>query len=448
MKETKSTDNYTKMTETEIVPLLVRLSIPAVLSMFITNVYNLADTAFVGRLGTSASGAVGVVFGYMAILQAIGFMFGQGSGSIISRLLGAKEDRRASEVASTAFFAAFMCAALIGVISFIFLDPLVRVLGATETIAPYAKVYTGYIILAAPFFSTSLLLNNILRYEGKAALGTVGMMTGGILNMIGDPILMFGCGLGIHGAGLSTALSQLVSFCILLSMFVRGKTVSRISPRCFRPDPAIIGDVVTTGFPSLLRQMLNSLTTILLNAESAVYGDQAVAAMSIVSRVVFFGFSIAIGIGQGLQPVSAFNYGAKRYDRVRKVYKTALLLAQIVIVVVVAVLLALSGGIIRVFRDDPAVIEIGTRALRLQAASLLFLPFSMVTEMLYQSTGHKKGATILSSMRSGALFIPLLLILANVHGLAGIQEAQPAAYVLSVVPAAIFLRHFMREMPE
>lgn len=428
---------YEKMTQTPIPKLIVSLSIPTIISMLVTNIYNLVDTAFVGKLGTSASGAVGVVFGFMSILQAIGFLFGQGSGSIIARRLGTKDNEAASEVASTGFFTAFGIATLVGIGCMIGLDDLVTWLGSTPTIAPYAKSYIMFILIAAPFMVTSFTLNNILRYEGKAILGMVGLMVGAVLNILGDAILMFGCHLGIMGAGISTAVSQIISFGILISMFLRGRTSCRISLRNFRFREGIIWEIVSTGFPSLLRQGLNSITTVLLNSEAAVYGDPAVAAMSIVSRIIFFMASVAIGVGQGFQPVSGFNYGAGRYDRVKKGYWFTMILSEVILTGLGIVVFVFSPDLIRIFRDHESVVSIGTRALRLQAISQVVMPLCMSTEMMFQSTGNRIPATLLSAMRNGIIFIPTLLILANLRGLAGIQEAQPLANLLGVIPTVI-----------
>ena len=438
---------FDRMTQTPVASLVVRLSIPTIISMLVTNIYNLVDTAFVGLLGTSASGAVGVVFGFMAIIQAVGFLFGQGSGSLIARELGKKDVQEASVTASTGFFCAMGVGIVSAAICFWRLDPLIRLLGSTETIAPYAKAYISYILAAAPFMTSSFVLNNILRYEGKASLGMIGLLTGAILNMAGDPLFMFVFHMGIAGAGLSTALSQIVSFLILLSMFLRGKTSARMSLRAVSLSPTLMGEILATGLPSLLRQGLNSLTTILLNECAGVYGDEAIAAMSIVSRIGFFVFSVALGVGQGFQPVSGFNYGAGKYDRVRKAFWFTFALAEGLMAVAAAAVYLSSGSLIGIFRNDPAVIGIGTRALRLHCGALLFLPICMVTEMLYQSTGHKLGAAFLSSLRSGIIFIPALLLLARFRGLAGIQEAQPLAYVLAFLPALWLVLRFLRRLP-
>ncbi len=437
---------YERMTQTPVQRLILRLSVPTILSMLVTNIYNLADTAFVGRLGTSASGAVGIVFGFMAIIQAFGFLFGQGSGSLISRKLGEQDQKAANVIASTGCCCSLIAGILIAVLSAIFLHPLVMLLGSTDTIAPYATTYIRYILVATPIMTVSFTMNNILRYEGKATLGTIGLLTGAVLNICLDPILMFGLHLGIAGAGLSTMISQIVSFLILLGMFLSGRSISRLGFRYLSMNPRLLGNIITTGLPSLLRQGLNSVSTILLNSYAGVYGDAAVAAMSIVSRIIFFVMSLAIGIGQGFQPVCGFNYGAKRFDRVRSGYRVTFLFSQIVIVVGVIVLLAASGGLIGIFRDDPAVIEIGVRALRIQAVALLALPFCMATEMTLQCTGRKLGASLLSSMRSGLYMIPALILLAQWRGLYGIEEAQAVTLVLSFVSAIPFAVHFFREL--
>lgn len=439
---------YIKMTETPVEKLVATLAVPTVISMMVTNVYNVVDTAFVGTLGNSASGAVGVVFGFMSILQAVGFMCGQGAGSIMSRSLGHKDIDTATRYTSTGFFMSLFLGALIGVVSFFLLDPLVYVLGSTDTIAPYAKTYILWILLAAPFMTASLTLNNLLRYEGRAKLGMCGLMTGGILNIAGDAVLIFGCSLGIGGAGISTAVSQIISFLILLCMFLFGKTQTKIRISCVDPHPKTAGNIVATGFPSLLRQMLNSVATILLNANAKVYGDAAVAAMSIVSRIQFFVMALAIGIGQGFQPVSSFNFGAAKYGRVKKAFWFTFSLAEVLLVLMVIPVFAFAEPIVRLFRDDGEVVGYAVRALRMQSVTLIGVPLTMVTEMGFQSTGQRVLASVSSSLRSGLLFIPSLLLLAHTRGMAGIQESQPVAYVLSFVLSIFLSRVFLRHIDE
>ena len=449
MQQTGSGDaQYRKMTETPVLRLIIILSIPTVISMLVTNIYNLVDTAFVGRLGTSASGAVGIVFGFMAVIQACGFLFGQGSGSIISRLLGSHDIKNASHTASTAFFLSLASGLVISVLGFIFIDDIVMILGSTPTIAPYAKTYIRYILLAAPFMTSSFTLNNILRYEGRALFGMIGLLTGGILNIAGDAVFMFGFDMGIAGAGLSTALSQTVSFSILLSMFIRGRTQTKITPADIRLQAALIGNILATGLPSLLRQGLGSLTTILLNTRSGAYGDSAIAAMSIVNRIIFFVFSIALGMGQGFQPVSGFNYGAGKYKRVRRAFWMTFIMGEIFIILASGIVCMFPDPIIARFRDDPEVIAAGRRALILQCMALPALPLSMITEMLFQSTGQRVGAAVLSSLRSGIFFIPTLLILSHYRGFSGIQETQAVAFVLSFIASLFFLIWYMKRLPK
>lgn len=440
-------NQYVKMTETPVPRLIINLAIPSVISMLINNIYNLVDTAFVGKFGTSASGAIGIVFGFMSIIQAFAFWFGQGSGSILSRQLGKKDTEDAEISASLGFFGALVSGCLITVIGLIFIEPIVYRLGSTDTIAPFAKTYISYIMVAAPFMATSLTMNNILRYEGKSMLGMIGLMSGAVINMVLDPILMFGFKLGIAGAGLSTAISQFISFCILFSMFLRGKTEVRIRLKsALAGGVTVLANICATGFPSLLRNALNSFTTVLLNSRCRIYGDAAVAGMSIVSRIVFFTFSIAIGLGQGLQPVSAFNYGAGKYNRVRDAFRFVLILAEILMIISCSFLIIFSDGLIGIFRDDPEVIEVGARALRLQAGATMVLPLAMMTEMLYQSTGKRLGATFLSAIRNGLLFIPVLIILSNLRGLSGIEEAQPLSIILSIPVAVLFAIRFFKSL--
>lgn len=442
VKNKNTVSPFDKMTKTPVSKLVISLSVPTIISMLVTNIYNLVDTAFVGQLGNAASGAVGVVFGFMAVLQAVGFMFGNGSGSLISRLLGARQNGEASQVASTGFFASFVFGAAVAVGCAFVLEPLVMLLGSTKTIAPYAQTYISYILVAAPFITASFTMNNILRYEGKATLGMVGLTVGAVLNIAGDPLLMFGLNMGIAGAGLSTCISQIIGFFVLLAMFLLNKTQCRLSVRLIKPQG--LPDIIGNGLPSLLRQGLNSLSTVVLNNCAAVYGDAAVAAMSIVSRVIFFTFSFALGIGQGFQPVCGFNYGAKQFGRLKSAFRFSVLLAEIVVVVMSAVLVLFPGEIIRIFRDDSTVVAIGTRALILQAIAQLFLPFCMVTEMALQSTGKKLGASLLSTLRNGLFFIPLLFLLSNLRGLSGIQEAQPLAVTLALIPSILLANRFFR----
>lgn len=439
---------FERMTTEPVGKLLFMLSVPTIISMMVTNIYNLVDTAFVGTLGTSESGATGIVFGYMAILQAVAFMCGQGAGSIMSRKLGAKELEQATKYSSTGFFLSVALGLIMAVLSFVFMKPLLYLLGSTQTIAPYAGTYIFYILLSAPFFTSSLTMNNLLRYEGKAKFGTIGLMIGAVINIFGDMVLMFGLHLGIAGAGISTAVSQVISFSILLSMFLRRKTQTKISVKYVARDFKTVWNIIGTGFPSLLRQTLNSVATMLLNRTAGVYGDEAVAAMSIVSRISFFPMAVAIGIGQGFQPISSFNYGANRKKRVRKAFWTAFAGEECVLIFISVPIYIFAGTLVQQLRDDPLVIELGIRALRLMCVGQLFVPLTMMVEMGFQSIGEKLLASFGSCLRSGLLFIPTLLILTNIRGISGVQEAQPLSFVFTFIVCLFLCRIYLKRVRE
>ncbi len=313
-------DQYRYMTETPVFPLLVKMAVPTTISMLITSIYNLADTYFVGQINTSASGAIGIVASLMAIIQAVGFTFGHGAGNIVSRTLGGRGNTAtATKYASTSFFSALTVGMIISVVGLLFLAPLMGILGSTVTILPYACDYGFYILLAAPVMMASLVLNNVLRYEGQAKYAMFGLVSGGLLNIVLDPIFMFGYHMGTAGAGLSTALSQTVGFGILLVPYLRGKTASRIRVSQIAKSPKEYGEILSTGAPSFARQGLGSISGMLLNLAAKGYGDATVSAMSIISRIFMFLFSLSVGIGQGLQPIASFNYGAKKPKRVYQV---------------------------------------------------------------------------------------------------------------------------------
>ncbi len=447
-EKVKYTTQYDKMTKQPVGSLVITLGIPTTISMLVTNIYNMVDTMFVGKLGTSASGAVGIVFGFMSILQAFGFLFGQGAGSIISRRLGNKDEESASVVASTAFFSSMFMGLLIGILGTVFNTKMVYLLGSTDTILPYAKTYSLFILAAAPFMTSTFTMNNILRFEGKASLSMVGLMTGAILNMVGDPILMFGLDMGIAGAGLSTAISQFVSFCVLLSMFLSGKTQSKLSVRKITREFNVLFDIVTTGFPSLVRQGLQAVSTMILNQQARIYGDAAVAAMSIVSRISFFIFAVGLGIGQGFQPVCGFNYGAKKFSRVKEAFSFTLVAGEVLLGMFAVAGLLFSNQAIAVFRDDAEVIAFGTPALRYQCMALFLNPLIVLSNMTLQSTGQRAWATFLSMMRSGLYLIPMIYILTYTMGARGIQLAQPVSDVLSFATALPVIVNFIRKLPE
>ena len=437
---------FDKMTRTPIPRLVMGLAVPTILSMLITSIYNLADTFFVGQISTSASGAVGVVSSLMAVIQAVGFMLGHGAGSVISRSLGSGDAPAASRFASTSFFTALGAGAALGAGGIAGLTPLMRLLGSTETILPHARAYAFYILLAAPFMMSSLVMNNILRYEGKASFAMVGLVTGGVLNMALDPVFIFGLGMGAGGAGLATGLSQMVSFGILLSMYLRGKTVSRLALRFYTRSPRDIATILTTGLPSFGRQGLASFASMMLNVAARPYGDAAVAAMSIVSRIFQFLLSVALGVGQGFQPVASYNYGARKFHRVRQACLFTIGASFVLMTALAAVCYVNGEALVRLFRDDGAVTAIALPAFRWQCVATLLQPVLVCGNMLFQSVGKAGRATFLSCCRQGIFFIPLILALPRAFGLAGVQYSQPIADVLSFVVAVPFMAQFLAEL--
>lgn len=444
MKKYRS--QFEMMTQQPVPSLIVKLGIPTMISMFVTSIYNMADSYFVGQINTSASGATGVVLGLMAILQAIGFMFGHGSGSIISRKLGQKDLESARKFSATGFYSALFSGFLILILGSIFLTPLMLLLGSTPTILPYAKTYAICILMAAPALVSSCVMNNILRYEGRAFFAMIGLTSGGILNIFLDALFMQHMNMGILGAGLATAISQYVSWFLLLTMFILKKTQTSLAFKYTRFNISTLGDIITTGLPSLARQGLASISTMLLNNAAGNYGDAAIAAMSIANRISMFIFSAVLGIGQGFQPVAGFNFGAKKYQRVRQGFFFTLVFGTVALGCAALVVFLNAGSCIQLFRNDPDVITIGIPALQAQCIALFTVPFQVCNNMMFQSIGYKFNATFLSSLRNGLFFIPILLIASFLFGLAGIQLAQAIADVMTSLTCIPFTISFFSKL--
>lgn len=434
-----------KMTETPIPWLVTKLAIPTIISMMVTSVYNMADTFFVSQLGTSAAGAVGIVFSLMAIIQAVGFTLGMGSGSMVSRYLGKQEQKKADETASSAFYTAIFIGILLTVFGLLFLDPVMGILGATDTILPFAKEYGSYILFAAPVMCASFVLNNLLRSQGKAVLSMVGLGLGGLLNIGLDPLFIFGFGMGIAGAAVATMISQIGSFCILLFWFLRGKSLVHVRPREIARRFSVYWNVLKIGFPSFCRQGLASIATVALNNNAAVYGDEAVAAMSIVGRICMFVLSVMIGFGQGFQPVAGYNFGAGRNDRVKQAMRFCIVTGTLVLAALGAAGFFFAPQIIALFRkDDAKVIEIGAFALQVQCLAMPLCPLTVISNMAFQALGRSWQASFLSSARQGIFFLPLILLLPLWLGLTGIQITQAAADVLTTLACIPLLLSFLR----
>lgn len=436
---------FEMMTEAPIPGLIGRLAVPTIISMLITSFYNMADTFFVGKIGTSATAAVGVVFPVMAIIQALGFFCGHGSGNSISRHLGSKDIQSARELASTGFFLAFALGILLMVLGLIFLDPLSHLLGSTETIFPYTRDYLRFILLGAPYMTAQLVLNNQLRFQGNAFYAMIGITSGGVLNVILDPIFIFVFDLGISGAAIATILSQFVSFCLLLV----GLRVSKCIPihlRNVRLTALRLREIMGGGLPSLFRQGLGSIATTTLNIAANPYGDAAIAAMSVVSRIMMFANSALIGFGQGFQPVCGFNYGADKYDRVKEAFWFCVKVSTAVLLGLAVLGGFLSGHLIWIFRNDPDVIQIGTTALRFQCVTFALNGWIIMNNMMMQTMGKTVPATILAASRQGLFFIPALLILPQFLGLTGIQCAQAVSDVFTFALTTLLNRKVMRSL--
>lgn len=437
------------MMETPVNKLIPKLAVPTIISMLITSIYNMADTFFVSQISTSASGAVGVNFSLMAMIQAIGFTLGMGSGNYISRMLGAKERERAQRACSTAVYAAVFCGSLLAIFGLTNIDVLVRMLGATKTIAPYAAAYGKYILLAAPYMTVSFVFNNHLRSQGNASLSMIGITVGGVLNVVLDPILIFGFSMGISGAAIATIVSQFISFLILLILVIHSSNVLKPNPKYFTWKLWVYKEIISAGLPTLGRQGLASAASVFLNVAASGFGDAAVAAMSIVTRIMMFVNSALIGFGQGFQPVCGFNFGAKRYDRVLEAYDFCKKVAVVFLTIMGIIMFCIATPLMKIFRkEDLEVIRIGAIALKMQCVMLPFQAYIIMGNMLTQSIGYSFRATITATARQGLFFIPAILILPKMFGLFGVQLAQPVADGFTFILTQVIIVYIVKELKE
>lgn len=438
--------NYERMTHQPVKSLILQLAAPSIISMLITSFYSMTDTIFVSRLGTQSSAAVGVVYSIMSIIQAIGITFGQGSANTVSRLLGAKKRTEADQVFSTAFFSSMGLALVFTLLGLAKTDSLVRFLGATPTIAKQAVSYASVILIGAPWMAVCYTMNNNLRSEGKAHLGMLGMASGAILNVILDPIFIFGLDMGIKGAALATVLSQGVSFCILFSHFIHKRSNLHLSVRHVRLKWWIFRDIFTVGAPSLIRTLLHTVSAVCLNVFSAPFGDAAIAAMSITTRVMQFLNSALIGFGQGMQPVAGFSWGAKRYDRLIEAFTFCVRTGVLAFTLIAVVCFSGARYIMLLFLSDPSVLAIGTVAIRYQCILMPLSAFNTLSGMVFQSTGHGRSSSILALARQGFFFVPVIALLPLFIGLRGVQIAQPIADILTMLLSLAYILPFMKKL--
>lgn len=449
--ETRERKQFEKMTQTPVPRLVISLGIPTMLNMMVTSLYNLADTYFVSGLGDRATGAVNVVLSLMSIIQAIGFTLGMGAGSIVSRLLGQRKQKEADTVATSSFFAALVFGFIISVFGLVFLNELMWALGATveadggKTTLDFAKEYSTYILLAAPFMCMSFVLNNLLRAQGKALLSMIGLITGAVVNVVLDPILIYNANMGMTGAAVATCTSQILSFGILLFIFLSGKTIARLRISCISKSYSVYFDVLATGFPSFCRQILASLCTVLLNWAVKPY-DGALAALGVVQKVFMFAFSISLGIGQGYQPVLGYNYSAKRFGRVRSAYLFTLGFSTALMTVFAIVCAIFAPNIMGAFLENENSIEIGTLSLRLQCICMPLLPLNFMAGVTYQAVGSRLGAAVLSVSRQGLFYIPAVIVLPKIWNLFGVQCCQSVSDFCSMLFCIPFTLAFFKSL--
>lgn len=432
MKQT-SDEMFTKLTTEPVNKLIPGLAVPCIISMMVTSIYNMADTFFVGQLqDNAASGAVGIVFSVMVIIQGIGLFFGQGSGNYISRELGKQRYENAAIMAATGLYSALIAGVILCVIGQLCANELVYVLGATETIAPHAQGYLHYILFGAPFMMGGYVLNNQLRFQGQSNLAMMGIAVGGVLNIALDPVFIFVLGMGVSGAALATCISQMISFFILVWLSTRPGQLG-LAWRNFKPSRERYHLIIGGGLPSLGRQGLAALGAICLNQAAGVYGDAAIAAMSVVTRIVQFGYSAMVGFGQGFQPVCGYNFGAGRYSRVRHGFYFCVKTSLAFLVLLGVAGFCFAPQLIAVFRDDPQVIAYGSVALRFQCVSFISCCWVVPTNMMLQTIGRTVPATLVAVSRQGLFLIPAVLILPHVLGITGILMAQSVADVATLL---------------
>lgn len=440
-------DKYQEMVGKPVKLLVCKMAVPTIIAMVTTALYNVVDAAFIGRLSTEGTAGIGISFAYMTFIQAFGFFFGHGSGNYISRALGAKDARSASVIASVGFVTPFLFGLAASIICILNLSGLSRLLGAPQEVIPYANDYLRYIVLATPFMMSALTLNNQLRLQGNAQFGMIGIVSGAILNIVLDPLFIFTLGMGVSGASLATAISQLFAWTLLLAGTFKPESV-HIRLRDFKPSLRVYYEIFRGGLPSLFRQVFNCAAAVSLNYCAAAYaapGEEAsaVAAFAVVTRIMMFAFSVVLGFCQGFQPVCGFNYGAKKYDRVRESWLFATCVGTAFLLAISALGYIFAPHIVALFRaEDPVLVRIGAATLRWQCIAFPLVAFFTSTGMLFQNIRMTIPATLLSISRNGLFFLPAILLLPMWLGLQGVQMAQAVADVLTFllsVPYALWI---------
>ena len=437
------------MLERPVQPLILSLAAPSIFANVVNTIYNLADTYFVGQMGiTSASAAVGVAFVTSTVIQAMAFYLAQGTGIHMSRCLGAGKTEEAAVYVNTGIAGTVTFGTLIAIVGHLFLDQLCYIGGATETILPYARIYISILLCGAPFIASGFLMNMQLRFQGESFYSMLCMVAGAVLNTILTPLFIFPLGMGIAGSALATIISEAVSFFLLL-FEMRQAGITPLGLRYVRlPDAKMIRTINNGGVPSFARQVMLGVATSLLNNAAAPYGDAAIAGIAVVQRITSVGNFFQIGIGQGFQPICGYNLGAKRYDRIREAYFTALRLAFVSVAAIGVVTFIFAPQLIAIFRDDPAVVAFGVVTLRLQSITMPFTGVAMCTNFLMQTAGKMWRATFLGACRLGLVLGPVVLVLPPLLGQLGVQIAQPVTDLITTAIAIPMALAMLREMRE
>lgn len=437
-----------KLAETPIPKLLTEMSIPAIIGMLVTAVYNIVDTIFVGRIGTEAIGAVTIAFPLFMIISAIGLTFGVGSASFISRLLGEDDKEMANRVSTTSIITTFILGIVMAVVGLYYLRPLLRIFGATDAIMPYAVNYTAIIIIGSIFTMSNMNMNNMIRAEGSAKMSMIALTTGAILNIILDPILIFAFNMGIAGASTATVIAQSVSTVMLIVFYKSDKSVLDFKIREFSPSLSIYTEIMKIGVPTLIRQLLSSVAMTILNNMAAVYGASVVASVGIINRVFSFGFFVVAGFTQGFQPVAGFNFGARQIQRLKDSIKLTIKRTTVFGIALFIIFFFFNQQVISFFSQDPEVIKIASSGLKIYSLVLPLLGFSITINTLFQALGHGIPATILSLSRQGIFFVPAIFIFSNSFGMQGLFMAQPVSDGLTTILTAVLFIYVYREIKE
>ena len=450
MKQTESQQRRRELMLTQSVGKVVcKMAVPTIVAFIISSIYSLADTYFVSGLGTDATAAVSVNASLDQLIMMCGSMLAVGANSYIARLLGQNNDQKASKVLSTAFILAATIGLTLTVLGSIFMTPMMRLLGATDTCLQYSMDYASYVLLAAPFMATSFVMNQCLRSEGSATLSMVGMGFGGILNCFLDPVFIYGLpalgipAMGVAGASIATAISKVVSFIILIFPYVTRRSLLNLSIKNFCPNWDILSNIVSVGSSSMFRSALAVISGILLNNMAGDISDSVLAGIGVTTKVMMFPFSIILGFGSGFQPVAGFNWGAKRYDRVQDSFRFTAWTSIIGAGVMAAILIAFADPVIIAFAgEDPQMRELGKICIILQSIALPIHAWVAMVNMLCAGLGNGGGAFLLATARQGTCMLPILFPLSYFFGVYGLVSVQAVADVLSLalaIPICIYM---------